>query len=559
TDSTTCNKGNDGSILATVTGGAGTYTYQWSNMTLDTNFNNNLTAGFYTLSVTDDNNCTTIDTVNVDEPEPVVLTFSVRPPTCYNGGDGWATATISGGNAPYSLIWVASPQSQDTLFGRTGGRYYTAIATDAYGCTKADSVFIPNPDSLIVSLIATDEACQSGGDGTVTANVQGGYAPYSYFWDAASGNQTASVATNLVTGNYGVTITDSLGCQVSETAFVGLWSGITVTITPTNVLCKSDATGSAFAGSQGGSGSFQYQWSDNQTSQTAINLIAGDYTVTITDAVGCEEITSVSITEPRDFLDISVDSIKDVSCFDYRDGYLRIRGVGGVPSYQYSLNGGAFGDARIWTGLVPDNYTIAVQDSNDCVFEEVISIIEPSLFAVDLGEDIFMTETDTFTATPIITNGVSPFTYNWTPADSSIMTCMDCLNPLWTGLFNTTYYTLMVTDSTGCVAEDDLLITLLRDQNIYVATGFSPNNNGTNDRLFIQGDERVQVTYFRVYDRWGELVFESRDHAVNDPNLGWDGTFNGQAMNIGTFGWVAEVVFLDGKIEVFKGNVVLIR
>jgi hypothetical protein len=77
--------------------------------------------------------------------------------------------------------------------------------------------------------------------------------------------------------------------------------------------------------------------------------------------------------------------------------------------------------------------------------------------------------------------------------------------------------------------------------------------------LFIQGDATIQVTYFRVYDRWGELVFESRDHAVNDPDVGWDGYFKGQLMDIGTFGWVAEVVFADGKVEVFKGNVVLVR
>lgn len=559
TDSTTCNKGNDGSTLAAVTGGAGSYTYQWSNTALDTNFNNNLTAGFYTLSVTDTNNCTTIDTVSIQEPEPVLLTFSMRPPTCYNGGDGWAAANISGGNAPYSLFWVDSSQSQDTIFNRIGGKYYTAIATDAYGCVKTDSVFVPNPDTLIIELITTDEACQSGGNGTITANAQGGYAPYSYAWDAASGSQTASIATNLSTGNYTVTITDNLGCQVSKSGFVGLSSGISVTITPTNVLCKGGATGSATAAAQGGSGAFQYQWSDNQNTQTAINLTAGDYTVTVTDTIGCEEIATITIIEPKDFLDIAIDSIKDVNCFGDRDGYLRIRGIGGIPTYQYSLNSGTFGAARAWTGLIPANYRIAVRDNNGCIFEEVIPIIEPLLLTVDLGEDVFMTERDTFTATPIIINGIEPFSYQWTPADSSVMTCTACPNPLWTGLFNTTYYTLTVTDSMGCITEDDLLITLLKDQKVYVPTAFSPNNNFTNDRLFIQGDDRVQVNYFRVYDRWGELVFESRDHAVNDPDVGWDGYFKGQPMDIGTFGWVAEVVFLDGKVEVFKGSFVLVR
>jgi gliding motility-associated-like protein len=332
-----------------------------------------------------------------------------------------------------------------------------------------------------------------------------------------------------------------------------------VTITPMNVLCKGDATGSATVAAQGGSGTFQYQWSDNQNTQMAVNLTAGDYSVTVTDAIGCEEIATITITEPNEFLDIAIDSIKDVNCFGERDGYLRIRGIGGIPTYQYSLNGGVFGDARIWTGLVPNNYTIAVQDSNGCIFQEVISITEPLLLTVDLGEDVFITETDTFTATPIITNGIEPFSYQWTPVDSSVMTCTTCPNPLWTGLFSTTYYTLTVTDSMGCITEDDLLITLLKDQKVYVPTAFSPNNNFTNDRLFIQGDANVQVTYFRVYDRWGELVFESRDHAVNDPDVGWDGYFKGQLMDIGTFGWVTEVVFPDGKVEVFKGNVVLVR
>ena len=558
-DSVNCFGGNDGSIAATVNGGVGVYAYQWSNTALDTSFNNNLSQGVYTLSVTDDNNCITIDSTMVEEPSPISLTLSMRPPTCYNGNDGWATVAATGGNAPYTFSWNTTATT-DTIFNLLGGVNYSVTATDFYGCTTTESIFVPNPDTLILTLTTTDEACQSGGNGTATANVIGGFTPYSYIWDTNTGNQTTQTATNLSTGTYAVTITDALGCQASGSGFIGLASGIAATITPTHVLCKGETTGSAIVEATGGSGNFQYVWSaNNQTTQTAINLIAGDYSVTVTDNIGCEEIASVTITEPQDYLDITIGEVKDATCYGDQDGYIRISGIGGTPDYSYRLNDGDFGSPNSWSGLVPNNYTLAVKDANGCIFSEIISIYEPPFFEVNLGEDVFISENDTFTANPTITNGVSPLTYLWHPVDSSSMTCFDCPNPTWIGLQNSTYYELLITDSTGCTTEDNILITLEKNQLVYVPTGFSPNGDGVNDILYVQGNPNVKVISFEVFDRWGELVFKSADHGVNDAGFGWDGQFKGRDLNGGVFGWIVEVEFLDGKVLEFRGNVTVVR
>lgn len=560
-DSVDCFNGNDGNILATITGGVLDYNYQWSNTGLDTNFNNNLIAGLYTLSVTDDNNCTTIDSIEIFEPAPLTLNLNMRPPTCYGLSDGWANVAASGGTLPYSYQWNTN-ENTTQINNLLGGLYYTVTVTDGNNCSIIDSILVVNPDTLILNMTSTDEACQSGGNGTATANLSGGFEPYVYIWDANTGNQNTQTASNLATGTYSVTVTDTLGCTAQSTVFVDLASGITADISPIEVLCKGDATGRAIVSATGGTGNYNYNWdanANNQDSITATNLTAGTYTVTITDNIGCEEIASIFIDEPDEFLDIDFDSVKAVTCFGDQDGYIRIQGIGGTPNYRYSLNDGNFSNTTAWSGLASGSYLITIKDANGCLFSDLIGINQPPKFSVDLGDDVTIAPEDSFTVHPIFNNGILPFNYVWQPVDSTIMSCFDCPNPTWTGLFNTTVFTLLATDSTGCTTEDEIIITIQKSLDIYVATGFTPNNDLVNDKLFVQGSSDIQVLQFSVFDRWGERVFEAQDFTANDPIFGWDGTFQGQPLNTGVFGWVADVEFPDGTRLRFRGNTTLVR
>ena len=559
-DSVSCHGGSDGQLSSTVVGGVGSYQYAWSNTPQDTSATNDLSAGVYVLSVTDANNCTIIDSAEVLEPLPLQLQLFDQSPTCYNGNDGRAWVDISGGTTPYAIQWSnASSSTIDTIENLTGGANYSVTITDANNCIATASITITNPDTLTLAFTSTDEFCQVGANGTATVLPTGGVAPYSYTWND---QQTTTTATGLTTNTYSITTTDALGCTATGSVEVGFSSGITTFVTTDNVACKGDATGSASIDATSSAGALLYDWganANNQSTRIATNLTAGRYIVTITDANGCEEQDTAIITEPAEALQLIIDTVIDVSCYDEQDAYVRVLGAGGVPAYVFSFDDNDFGNVTAWSGLAPNTYTFAVRDANNCVVEQSVNITEPAPFLLDLGEDVTIDIADTFTAAPIIQNGVEPFAYAWQPADSSLMDCTDCPTPTWVGLQNTTFYELRITDATGCTTTDDILISVQKQFEIYVATGFTPNGDLVNQYLFVQGDRSIRVIDFKVFDRWGELIFMSQNHAANDPNLGWDGVFQGQPMPTGVYGWTATIEFTDGMVKAFQGNATLVR
>lgn len=137
------------------------------------------------------------------------------------------------------------------------------------------------------------------------------------------------------------------------------------------------------------------------------------------------------------------------------------------------------------------------------------------------------------------------------------MSCADCLNPVITATEAFKRYDFIVTDANGCLGEDFIIIRTNTAQTVFVATAFTPNNDGNNDVLFVQSSEVAQVD-FQVFDRWGNLVFETIDAPINDENYGWNGTYRGQKVS-GNFAWVATIRFEDGTEEVLKGSVLLLR
>ncbi len=562
-DSVTCHDGNNGSILTNTIGGTGDYTYQWSNTTTDTSNVFTLIAGIYTLTVTDDNSCISIDSIEIGEPEPFILTLTQHPPTCHDGSDGWASLTTAGGIQPYNIVWdIPTMATTDTIFNLVGGVYYSVTGTDANGCTTTDSIIVVNPDSLVLAMTGTDEACQQGNNGTTTATVTGGFTPYQYLWDVNTGSQTTMTATGLNEGTYAVTITDDLGCQTNSNITIALASGIETEVTNIDVLCKTATTAWAFAKGLTGTAPYSYQWdanAGNQTTDTASNLGAGTYFVTITDALGCFEIDSAIITEPAEVLSLEIDTVLNVTCFGDKDGLIQYRGIGGITPYRYRFNNRNFSQTTTWGGLAPDNYPILIRDSNGCEFNQTVTINEPLEFTIDLGDDVYIEEGNTAQVTVNTINGFAPFSYFWMPYDTVNMSCGDCPNPIFTNLLNTSRYAVEVTDSNGCVSEDFIFIYLDKALDIYIATGFTPNNDLVNDYLFVQGAPNARVISFAIYDRWGEKVYLTSDAPLNDTNFGWNGDFKGEPAPSGVYGWIVEVEFIEGTRKVFKGNTTLIR
>lgn len=557
-----CFGGSDGTTTVTATGGAGNYTYAWNPSGQTTQTATGLTIGTYTVIVTDMNGCFTIDSVTIDEPAPITTIFTnVAGSSCNGGNDGTATVAASGGvpngTNGYTYIWNTVPQQNGaTAIGLNGGQTYTVVVTDANGCTTNNSVTIPQPDAITLSMTQVNVTCFSFTDAQATVIPAGGTPGFTFQWDVNAGNQTNATATGLGAGSYNVTVTDVMGCTAITGVTISQPAELVTNKTTVDVLCKGESTGEAQVLMSGGTGPYYINW-ENSLIDPPTNLVAGTYTYVVTDANNCQLTDSVTIEEPAEGVTAMHEST-DVTCYEDRDGIINIYPEGGVGPYQFSLDGTTFDNNNSKVGLEAGDYTFYVRDDNGCIYTETVMITEPDEFTVDLGADGDITLGESVQLEVVPTNGSPNYTYIWTPAEN--LSCTDCGNPTVDSLQDDRYITVLVEDLNGCTAEDDIYIRIEKPRYVFIANAFTPNDDGNNDWLFVQGGDGTQrVVTFQVFDRWGELVYQTADAPLNDSAYGWDGTYKGQDMNGGVFVWVAEVEFEDGERLVYKGSTVLIK
>ena len=207
-----CNGGSDGTAIANANGGVSPYTYSWNTTPIQTTQSaSGLSAGQYSVTVTDANGCIATGNVLITQPAPISNNIQITNITCHNGNDGAITLTSSGGTAPYSYSWSTSANTSNTETGLSSGTVYVTTS-DNQGCSVTDTIQITNPDSMSLVLTHTSASCNTA-DGTATANVTGGNAPYSYFWPVS--NQTTQTADSLPGGMVSVVVMDANGCTVS--------------------------------------------------------------------------------------------------------------------------------------------------------------------------------------------------------------------------------------------------------------------------------------------------------------------------------------------------------
>ncbi len=203
----------------------------------------------------------------------------------------------------------------------------------------------------------------------------------------------------------------------------------------------------------------------------------------------------------------------------------------------------------------PGEYVGVFPRAQGCDSIHQISLKTASNLLVQLPEDLTIELGDSVLLDPL-TNGLN-LTWQWSPPDG--LSCVDCRRP-WARPFETTRYTLTVTDDNGCKATGEMLLTVLLTRRIFIPNAFSPNGDGINDVfLILAGGNVARVRSFQLFDRWGEKIFEDFNFPPNDPAHGWDGFFKGKLMNPAVFVYKAEVEYVDGMVEVFQGDVALVR
>ncbi len=236
-------------------------------------------------------------------------------------------------------------------------------------------------------------------------------------------------------------------------------------------------------------------------------------------------------------------------------------GISGAPDYQFSLDCVNFQPATVFPFLLPGSYTLCIQDEKGCQNQVDVNILPASGFGVELGDTIFVQlgQTADLHAMPfpnlpsnVFWNNVDNLTFNGTDVNS-------LLNP--TALpKHTGWYTVTITTDEGCITTDSVLIVVDAYKPIYIPNVITANNDDLNDRLTVYGNNAATgVDLFQIFDRWGGLMWEGRNFALNDPSLGWDGTCKNEPVTTGVYTYRAQVMFLDDIPLVFTGTVTVLR
>ncbi|MEM9920642.1 MAG: PKD domain-containing protein [Bacteroidota bacterium] len=284
---------------------------------------------------------------------------------CTGGTDGSLTAQGFGGWAPYTYAWSTGDTSQ-TISGLAAGTYTVTVQDiDLALAIVSATIFEPPPLGVILQPTGS---CPGGGGGSITTVTFQGTPPYSYAW---SDGQTGQTATNLAAGTYSVTVTDSNGCTTSESATVTNSGGLNLLTTASFETCvgSNDATATVVVQS-GGVAPYTYLWSDGQTTDIAVNLSAGTYGVTVTDANGCS-------AEATQIVELSPEGIwlmltaTDSDC-EQDNGTAHVSIMTGTPPFVIMWsNGDTTTDP---TGLAPGTYSVTVTDVNGCSNSESVTV-----------------------------------------------------------------------------------------------------------------------------------------------------------------------------------------
>ncbi|MDJ1504202.1 hypothetical protein, partial [Xanthocytophaga agilis] len=299
-----CNGDATGDITVTATGGQPAYEYSKDGTTFQASPTfTGLTAGTYTITVRDIKGCTTTVNATLTQPTKVVATVSAQQDISCNGGsNGSITVNVSGGTAPYTY------SKDGTTFVSNGGLFtgltaasYTIVVKDANGCTTTLApVTLIEPAVLQVSVASTtDVSCNGGNTGSLTVAATGGTPGYQYSKDGIT-FQASSTFTGLTAGTYTITVRDNKNCTTTTTATIGQPTALVLTTSSTNASCNGVSDGTAGVVVSGGTAAYTYSWNTSpvRTTATVSGLAAGTYTVTVTDANGCIQTASVTITQP---------------------------------------------------------------------------------------------------------------------------------------------------------------------------------------------------------------------------------------------------------------------
>ncbi len=529
--------------ILTVTGALN---YLWSTNALgNTIAVNPIVNTLYSVIGTDVNGCTASDSTTVIiNPVPIISAQAQQSTLCI----GQSTSITASGAVTYS--WSPSnglSATSGSMVIATPGLSltYTIIGTNATGCKDTTTISLI-VNSLPSAAAGVDENICEGS--SVQLNASGGT---TYEWSPATGLSSTNIADPIAsptsTISYIVIVANLNGCFASDTIQVVVHPYPVIDAGPAQTVCYPNST------QLQGSGASIYSWlpvlylNNSQIQNPAcIPLSNITYTLTGTDNFGCMATDTVSIKLMMPFQIIASSDV--MICYSES---IQLFASGG-NNYQWTPPDGLDNTTIANPTASPSNTTTYIVTSTDGVCftssdSVVVTVIQiPEIFA---GADAEMIYGQTYQLNAF-TNGGSIL---WEP--STFLDCATCEDPIASHVNIPITYKLTVTDSFGCKAEDYIKINLACDDDVFfIPNTFTPNGNGKNDIFRIRTYGLSYISAFRVFNRWGEMVFETYD--VNE---GWDGTWQGKLCTPAVYVWYIQGTCANGVELRKKGNVTLIR
>lgn len=450
----TCSFPTGGSITVNVTGGTPAFSYVLNGGSPQNgNSFSNLSAGAYTITVTDANGCTITTSVNLQSSNTVSFSQFTRTHVgCFGTPLGTITSAATGGNAPYQYtLNGGTPQANGNFTGLAAGNY-TVVATDASGCTVSSSVLVKTSAIVqINSISSTNSACFNPPTGTITVSGTVSFTPIQIRILGGAINNAGNF-NNLPAGTYTIRVRDAAGCAVTTT--------VTITSPPpmsfTNVQIVRPpcfgGVGSISLQGQGGTPPYQYRINNGPygNSSTWNNLPAGTYPIRFQDANGCFRDTTINLIEPPELVFNGIVSVNSSCNVQQSTGSISVSGSGGTPPYVYRINNGPFGSNSTFSNLGAGSYVISIRDSNNCQNDTTILINANGNFSINSitrnqpscngGNDGSISFS--------VTGGVAPYQY-------SLNLGAYQNGNSFTGLSAGTY-NLRAIDSSGCFADTNI-------------------------------------------------------------------------------------------------------
>lgn len=590
-----CPGDGGGGISVFVSGGTSPYFFDWSLDAFDglgvaVIGGAPVVAGTYSVVVTDANNCPPVSAdIELLDPPSIEVDFSnIMAVSCFeNQGvpcDGSATASAmysDGTTGTFNFNWP----SGETDLGVTNSTA-NQLCQDEQLVTVSDgtcnvqvSVDIPAPAPLGPGNVENimNVSCFGLMDGQATISAMGGTAPYTFLWDTG---EVGPTETNLGPGTYQVTIQDANNCQYQNTVTISQPDPLVATVDEASsidsVSCFGESDAVVVISPEGGnipsSPVVTYTWEANlapSNSNTAVGVPAGTYGVTVTDVLGCADTVSFTIYEPPP-LEFVLGDIEEILC------------PGGQTSITVDTAFGGNGFSGIWYSFSVDNATSQVLGTPINVFsgEHIITVFDlsdaacsadttvfipgpppiileyPEVIVVELGDSTVIQPDIVQLPTPLNEDSILWFPTTFLTFDFNLLEPE--VRPLESQL-----YTIEAYDLNGCLITAEVFIEVDKNRNVYIPNIFTPDGDGVNDWFQpYTGNGVASIPSFRVYDRWGELIYFATDLPAlsgDTPDLAWDGTFKGKKLNSQVFVYLIEIEFEDGERLLYRGDISLMR